>query len=184
MKPKTKKETTLSVLIEILEVLKELSHARKIAAEVFPNVASEDNLATIIDDGTKSTSELLKDIGCPYYSYLSDAELDEQFPKVKTNRKFTWVQEADEELKNLSAEDLKKTGIQCITLRERLIMEKMWFDKMGTHLDIDNWTLCAGSRYADGDVPFVRWYGDELYVYGDGPRDAYGGLRARAVAVS
>jgi hypothetical protein len=37
----------------------------------------------ITDTGEQITSELLKSIGCPYWSYLSDAELDAQFPPPK-----------------------------------------------------------------------------------------------------
>lgn len=134
---------------------------------------------TITDNGIKTTSELLKDIGCLYFSYLSDEELDKQFPPVKTERKFLWTQEADEEQNNKSANDLKQE--EQITLRERLIFEKMWFEEKGTHLDVDNITLCAGSRYAGGDVPRVRWGGDELVVGWADPGDRDGFLRARAV---
>ncbi len=137
---------------------------------------------TIIDDGKKSTSELLKAIGCEYWSYLPNTELDKQFPKVKTARTFTWVQEADENLKNISAEDWEKKAIQTITLRERLIMEKMWFEETGTHMDIDNWTLCVGSRDRVGGVPGVYWgsAGGKLYVGWYDPQVADGDLHSRA----
>ena len=63
--------------------------------------------------------------------------------------------EADEELKNLSADQLKEQKIPGITLEERLIYELKYFKETGKHLDIENWTLCASSRYSDGSVPFV-----------------------------
>jgi hypothetical protein len=66
--------------------------------------------------------------------------------------------EADEDLKNLSAEELKAQGIPCITLEERLLYELKYFDETdGGHLDLDNVTLCSGSRYIDGYVPTVRY---------------------------
>lgn len=79
-----------------------------------------------------------------------------------------WVRdrvESDEELKNRSADDLKGDNINCITLPERLILELCYWSKTsGKHLDLQNITLCAGSRYSDGHVPFVFWYDDRLYV--------------------
>jgi len=71
-----------------------------------------------------------------------------------------WVRnqvEADEELKNLSANQIKAHGIPGITLEERFIYELKYFKETGNHLDIQNWTLCSGSRYGDGRVPCVRW---------------------------
>ncbi len=74
--------------------------------------------------------------------------------------------EADEEFKNLSANKLKKMDHQGITLMERLLLEVLYFDKTKKHLDINNWTLCSGSRDSDGDVPYVCWdsIDDRLYV--------------------
>lgn len=66
--------------------------------------------------------------------------------------------EADEELRDLSANDLKKRKIAGITLEERLIYELKYFKETGEHLDINNVTICAGSRDSDGDVPNVHLY--------------------------
>ncbi|HEY4524378.1 MAG TPA: hypothetical protein VJL36_01300 [Candidatus Paceibacterota bacterium] len=74
--------------------------------------------------------------------------------------------EADEEFKNLSANDLKARGFPSITLTERLLLGLTFFiatDRNGQpdaderHLDRDNTTLCAGSRRSDGFVPRVSW---------------------------
>ncbi len=95
-----------------------------------------------------------------------------------------WVRddvEADESLKNLSAESIKTRSIATETLAERLIHELKFFDETGNHLDIQNVTLCAGSRYSDGGVPGVRWYGGKLRVYWYVPDSAGGSLRARLV---
>ena len=81
-----------------------------------------------------------------------------------------WVrdrQEADEELKNKSADDLKEEGVNCLTLTERLLYELKFFTETNQHLDVKNWTLCAGSRDPDGRVPYVGWspYYREVCVY-------------------
>lgn len=88
--------------------------------------------------------------------------------------------EADEELKNLSAKDLQKQGINTLTLPERLVYEIKYWSETTEHLDVTNITLCAGSRYRLGDVPYVDWDGDELRVNYCIPSDACDDLRARA----
>jgi len=97
-----------------------------------------------------------------------------------------WVKaniEADEEFKNLSANDLKKQNHIGITLEERMLLEIFYFAETNNHLDISNWTLCTGSRFSDGGVPSVDWYsvGREVSVLGYGPDDAIDGLRSRQV---
>ena len=90
--------------------------------------------------------------------------------------------EADEELKNLSANDLKEQAVSGITLPERLLLELAYFVTTGAHLDVENWTLCSGSRYLDGDVPRMCWGSDarEFRVDWFYPGYGYDGLRARA----
>ncbi len=63
--------------------------------------------------------------------------------------------EADEELRNFSAENLKSKSIPGNGLTERFLLEIMYFWKTGKHLDVKNITLCAGSRCSDGSVPYV-----------------------------
>jgi len=78
-----------------------------------------------------------------------------------------WIRnrvEADEELKSKSADMLKSEGVPGITLEERLVYELKYFRETGKHLDVRNVTLCAGSRYSDGGVPRVRWFGGSLEV--------------------
>lgn len=90
--------------------------------------------------------------------------------------------EADENLKNMSANELKEKGVKGITLLERLVLEKDYFQKTGKHLDIDNITLCSGSRNSDGHVPRVDWYDtDGLGVGWDYPGSAVDNLRSREV---
>jgi len=94
-----------------------------------------------------------------------------------------WVRdrvEADEELKNLSADQLKEQNIQGITLLERMIYELKYWDETGKHLDIHNWTLCSGSRFTDGYVPFAYWLDNYFKISWDDSLSLRGNLRARA----
>lgn len=93
--------------------------------------------------------------------------------------------EADEELKSRSAYFLLKENILTLTLLERLVLDLFYFWKNGEHLDIENLTLCAGSRYSDGDVPNVCWSLGARKVCIDwcNPVNSYDLLRARAAVV-
>lgn len=96
-----------------------------------------------------------------------------------------WVHdtvEADADMANKSAEDIAAAGTNTMTLRERMVLELAYFDETGKHLDIENVTLCAGSRYRGGRVPHAHWLG-EFGVGWCHPRRRYPSLRAR-VAVS
>ncbi len=42
-----------------------------------------------------------------------------------------------------------------VTLLERLLLEIIYFDETGKHLDVVGGTLCSGSRHSDGYVPCV-----------------------------
>ncbi len=97
-----------------------------------------------------------------------------------------WVkdtQEAGANMANISADDINRQSINTETLKERLIHELKFHDETGKHLDVFNWTLCAGSRDPDGSVPGVGWDGDCMGVRWWGPGDRRDYLRAR-VAVS
>lgn len=99
---------------------------------------------------------------------------------------FKDTQEADEENKNKSADDLKAEGVQGITLEERLLLEIEYFKKYGKNLDVENVTLCSGSRYQDGRVPRVDWNagGRRVYINWYNPADRGGTLRARSVVLN
>ncbi|MBI5728930.1 MAG: hypothetical protein HY983_01630 [Candidatus Magasanikbacteria bacterium] len=89
--------------------------------------------------------------------------------------------EADEELKNLSATDLGKGKVQGITLLERILLELWYFWKTGGgHLDLVNWTLCAGSRGSDGGVPSASCCGYRFQVLSCLPDSAGDSFRTRA----
>jgi hypothetical protein len=140
----------------------------------------------IEDKAGVKTSNIFKEMQKLFdvWSYYDDTRLDNDFPAPQktTTRYFEKNIEADEEFKNMSANDLERQGIKGITLRERLLMEIEYFKETGGHLDIDNITLCSGSRNSDGSVPGVGWYGDDRKVCVDwyGPSRSYLSLRARA----
>ena len=89
--------------------------------------------------------------------------------------------EADEELKNKSANDLKSANILGITIEERFLWELFYYWKTKKHLDMKNTTLCFGSRYLDGGVPDVDWGSDcdRLRVSWCPPDDLDGSVRGR-----
>ena len=123
----------------------------------------------------------------PSYSYHKD--LDEAVTKNDRTADKTYTirirdrVEADDELKNFSANDLKEKGIKGITLLERLVLELKYFDETGRHMDISNLTLCSGSRDSNGKVLSVRWLidGFGFCVGWSSPSDSYSDLRTRAV---
>ena len=97
-----------------------------------------------------------------------------------------WVRdlvEADADMANKSGSDIATAGTNTLTLKERMVLELKYFDETGKHLDIENWTLCAGSRSSDGRVPSVRWSVGKLGVHWASAGHRSPGLRAR-VAVS
>jgi len=89
--------------------------------------------------------------------------------------------EADEDLKNLSANKIAEQQINTLTLKERLLLGRFIYWKERKHLDVNNVTLCAGSRYSDGYVPYVGWceYCGRLRVGWYGPGFAVIILRSR-----
>ena len=66
------------------------------------------------------------------------------------------------------------------TLRERILMELAYFEETGKHLDVDNITLCAGSRFRVGLVPIGYWY-DRFLIYWFNPSYRSSYLRSRSV---
>jgi len=121
---------------------------------------------------------------CPCWKWTDD-DLDKIVQSERTAKDGTYavwfrdVVEADEELKNLSANDLKEKGIPGITLEERLLMELKYFKETGNHLDIKSWTLCSGSRCSSGGVPSVHGGSGGLRVGWYHPGSARGYLRSR-----
>lgn len=97
-----------------------------------------------------------------------------------------WVRddvEADADMANKSANDVENAGTNTMTLKERMLLELKFFEETGNHLDLQNVTLCTGSRYSGGRVPNAYWDSDEFSVDWDNPDSQCSYLRAR-VAVS
>ncbi|OGY60403.1 MAG: hypothetical protein A3B23_01865 [Candidatus Colwellbacteria bacterium RIFCSPLOWO2_01_FULL_48_10] len=124
----------------------------------------------------------------PTWSYFDNLDKDvtqnDRDPKNGTYA--IWVkdvQEVDEELQNVSADDIKAKGIITMTLLECLLYQLKFFMETGEHLDVENITLCAGSRDSDGGVPYVCWSGGRLNVHWCSPDDAYSNVRARAAVL-
>ena len=116
-----------------------------------------------------------------------DQDLDQtKEARTTTNGPYVvWLRdriEADEELKNLSANDLAERGTNCITEPERIALEGWFYWKTGGHLDIKNVTLSAGSCWSVGIVPFAGWRdGGGFYVDWCFTGVRCGNVRAREV---
>lgn len=67
-------------------------------------------------------------------------------------------QEADEENRNRSASEF--TQEECLTLEERELFGIAYKCETGKHLDIERYTICAGSRRRRAGVPCVWRNGD------------------------
>ena len=125
----------------------------------------------------------VKDFPCWRYADDLDKAISHNDRSSSNSAYAIWIRnrvEADEELKNLSADQLKEQGIPGITLLEHLLYELKYWDETRKHLDVQNWTLCAGSRGSDGTVPRVDWRDSKLRVGWCDSDSRFDGLRARA----
>ncbi|MEI7497771.1 MAG: hypothetical protein WCK11_00625 [Candidatus Falkowbacteria bacterium] len=119
---------------------------------------------------------------CKWCDYSLDKVVTKNDRDPRAGAYVVWfkdVVEADENLKNLSANTLVQMGIPGITLLEREVMEYDHFNRTNGHLDINNVTLCGGSRYGDGDVPSVGWSDGKMCVVRYRPNRIIGSLRSR-----
>jgi len=89
-------------------------------------------------------------------------------------------EEADEENADMSANQIKEQQMKTLTLLERMTLELYyWWSNNGKHLDIENVTICSGSRCLDGFVPHAFCSGGWFLVFWRNPDNADGNLRAR-----
>lgn len=119
------------------------------------------------------------------HSCIGD-DLNNISDKVSKNYSF-WVraiQEVDENLRNLSADDLKQKSIIGITFIGRLLFELKYFDETEMHLDIEHFTLCTASRCLNGLIPSVHWHGDKIRVLWYSPSDRHDLLGSRSVVLA
>jgi hypothetical protein len=90
--------------------------------------------------------------------------------------------EPDSDLLNLSASMVKKRKLKTETLAERLVHGHQYYIETKGHLDVNGWTICSGSRYSDGGVPYAYWRGADREVRVDwsgvDDRDPSSGPRA------
>ncbi len=109
-------------------------------------------------------------------SFGRDGEIEPYITRFRAN----W--EADENLANLSANQVLEKGINTACLTERLILGDFLYWKFKRQLDVEKITLCAGSRCSGGGVPSVDWRGrfGELRVDWYDPGGSGGGLRSRS----
>lgn len=79
----------------------------------------------------------------------------------------TWVRagaEPDEKYLGRSANQADPDMKLGVTLLERMLLEIIYFDETGKHLDIKGWTLCTGSRDSVGMVPDMGLSVDKVHV--------------------
>ena len=150
--------------------------------------AKQDGFDHLIVVAQRLTLNRMVEVGRKNYKlWLYREDLDRVVTdndRMPTETYAIWVrdrQEADEEMANLSAEDVWAKKLTGETLLERLIHGDEEFTRIGHHLDHDNVTLCTGSRHLVGDVPGVGWSRGHRKV-GVGwarPGHQYAGLRCR-----
>lgn len=128
-----------------------------------------------------------KHFTCWRYTQDLDKSVTKNDREAKDGTYAIWVRdrvEADEENKNLSAKSLAEQKILGQTLLERLLHELKFWEETRKHLDVQNWTLCSGSRRSDGGVPGVVFGGLEVFVYCCDPDGSGEVIRARSVSSS
>ena len=129
------------------------------------------------DLSTWPASRLLREV-CgrmfPVWSSYSDSELDKIVSAAEPTSSYVMLVrdtiEADDVHRNKSTRKIEADKIPAITLRQRTVLEARYFMETACHLDLSNATICAGSRYSDGNVPFANWIVDKFwvsYVYPD-----------------
>lgn len=106
-------------------------------------------------------------------SFGRDGKVEPYIVRVRPN----W--EADEDLKNLSANQIAESKTDTLCLTERLLLGDFLYWKHRKHLDVDTVTLCSGSRFSVGLVPFVDWSGIRMRVDWYDTDVAGGVLRSR-----
>ena len=124
---------------------------------------------------------------CRKYSRRSLDEMISNNDRMADKQTYAvWIREeieVGEELKNLSADQLKEKDIQGITLTERLLYGLKYFKETEEYLDTESTTYCTGSRDASGGVPSVYWdFGDcMIYLALRHPDSSDDDLRSREV---
>ncbi len=120
-----------------------------------------------------------------YTDQKLDDVIDWQFGRDAIAQKQAYIvrvranNEADEDMKNISAKKIDTKSINTITLKERLLLGRfLWWSEQ-VILDKKFVTLCSGSRFTDGHVPSVDWDDGEVIVNWYHFEIAFDVLRAR-----
>lgn len=96
---------------------------------------------------------------------ISLAEANLSHDRIGTGESYAvWCQkrvEADETHHNVSTHSLLTNDVTGMNLIERLFYGLFHQFETDHHLDVDGYTLCAGSRTASGMVPGVSWNHDK-----------------------
>ncbi len=113
-------------------------------------------------------------------SFGRDGKTESYVVRVRPNWGADWGAE-DEELINLSANQIVEKNINTLCLTERLLLGDFLYWKHKKHLDVYGWTLCPSSRYSYGYVPIVCWnrYYGKMHVHSYGPDHRFDYLRSR-----
>lgn len=112
-----------------------------------------------------------KMFNCSKYANDLDASVTKNARDTKETYAI-WVRvgvEPDEKYLGKSANQADPDMKIGITLLERMLLEIVYFDETGKHLDVVGWTRCTGSRASDGDVPDLGWNDGEVHVSWDYP---------------
>jgi len=116
---------------------------------------------------------------CDVVTYVADDNLDRHIihnARSRTLGSYVILVrkgfEPDEAYLGRSTNEVDPYLLIGMNVRERMILGDKVLAETKKHLDVKGWTLCTGSRYADGNVPYVRFYGVEVHVYWDNPDDS------------
>ncbi len=70
--------------------------------------------------------------------------------------------EAEATYAGKSANWIAQNKIKTMTRKEQMIFALYYYWKNNARIDVEQITYCTGSRYTNGGVPYVNWFGDNL----------------------
>ena len=96
-----------------------------------------------------------------------------------------WVRDDEVESKkvhrNMSAKMIEEANMKTETLLERILHELVYFSETGKHMDMDNRTLCCGSRDSSNNVPNACWHNDNFHMDWNNINNGHCSLRSREI---
>lgn len=140
----------------------------------------------ITDRSDVQINELIKQLRDRFTVEISGEDLPQLNkslppPRQTTTRKFYLNEPSDKELAMHSTNEILMSTLTVMGLRERLVFERVWFDKFGTHPDYKRTaTLCAGSPISPhNNGAMVFWKDKKLNINWCCPHSKDKYLRAR-----